>query len=115
MVQVNRRRFVEATAVAASVLCGAQTSRASEVAAPPQVALGKTGITMSRVGQGTGVRGGRRQSDQTRMGFEKLVSLFHHAYDRGITFFDLADLYGSHRDFREALRTIPRDKCTSLT
>ncbi len=115
MVQVNRRRFVEATAVAASVLGGVQTSHASEVPAPPQVSLGKTGITMSRVGQGTGVRGGRRQSDQTRMGFEKLVPLFHHAYERGITFFDLADLYGSHLYFREALRTIPRDKITILT
>ena len=49
------------------------------------------------------------------MGFEKLVNLFHHAYDRGITFFDLADLYGSHVYFREALRTIPREKITILT
>ena len=115
MVQVNRRRFVGATAAAATVLANAQTSNAAEVPAPPQIALGNTGITMSRVGQGTGVHGGRRQSDQTRMGFEKLVSLFHHAYDRGITFFDLADLYGSHLYFREALRTIPREKITILS
>ncbi len=77
--------------------------------------LGKTGIRMSRLGQGTGVHGGDRQSDQTRMGFEKLVGLFHHAYDRGLRFYDLADLYGTHMYFREALRRIPRDKVAILT
>lgn len=82
---------------------------------PPQIELGNTGIKMSRLGQGTGVRGGNRQSNQTRMGFDKFVDLFHHAYDRGITFFDLADLYGTHVYFREALRTIPRDKISILT
>ncbi len=115
MVEVSRRRFVGATAAAATVLAGSQAAKADEVVPPPQVPLGNTGITMSRVGQGTGVHGGRRQSDQTRMGFDKLVNLFHHAYDRGITFFDLADLYGSHVYFREALRTIPRDKITIMT
>ncbi len=64
---------------------------------------------------GTGVHGGNRQSNQTRMGFEKLVSLFRHAYDRGIAFYDLADLYGTHIYFREALRKIPRDKVCILT
>jgi aryl-alcohol dehydrogenase-like predicted oxidoreductase len=70
---------------------------------------------MSRLAMGTGVNGGNRQSNQTRMGFERLVALFRHAYDRGITFFDLADLYGTHLYFREALRTIPRDRITILT
>jgi aryl-alcohol dehydrogenase-like predicted oxidoreductase len=49
------------------------------------------------------------------MGFERLVTLFRHAYSRGVTFFDLADLYGTHVYFREALRTIPRDRITLLT
>ena len=79
------------------------------------VKLGNTGITMSRVGQGTGVFGGNRQSNQTRRGFEHLVDLFVHSYNRGIRFFDLADLYGTHVYFREALRTIPRDEITILT
>lgn len=79
------------------------------------IELGKTGITMSRLGQGTGVHGGDRQSDQTRMGFAKLVDLMHHAYDRGIRFFDLADLYGTHVYFREALKAMDRSKLTILT
>jgi aryl-alcohol dehydrogenase-like predicted oxidoreductase len=79
------------------------------------IELGKTGIKMSRLGQGTGVHGGERQSDQTRMGFAKLVDLMHHAYDRGIRFFDLADLYGTHVYFREALKDMERDKLAILT
>ncbi len=116
MSDVSRRQFVGAAAGAAALLGVTGVTRADdEVAPPPQVPLGKTGITMSRVGQGTGVHGGNRQSDQTRMGFEQLVSLFRHAYDRGITFFDLADLYGTHLYFREALRSIPREQVTILT
>lgn len=115
MVKFSRRQFVGATSSAAVMLSNTAVTLAGDVAAPPQVPLGKTGITMSRLAQGTGVHGGRRQSDQTRMGFEKLVALFRHAYDRGVTFFDLADLYGTHLYFREALRAIPRDKVTILT
>ena len=64
---------------------------------------------------GTGMMGKDRQSDHTRMGFEKLVDLFQHGYDRGITFFEMADLYGSHLYCREALRSIPREDVTLLT
>jgi aryl-alcohol dehydrogenase-like predicted oxidoreductase len=79
------------------------------------IKLGNTGIEMSRLGQGTGVHGGERQSDQTRMGFAKLVDLMHHAYDRGIRFYDLADLYGTHIYFREALKEMEREKLAILT
>ena len=115
MVQVNRRQFVQATGGAAALLSQTAVAAADDVPVPPQVPLGNTGITLSRVAQGTGVHGGQRQSDQTRLGFEKLVGLFRHAYDRGITFFDLADLYGTHLYFREALRKIPRENVTVLT
>lgn len=125
MASIDRRKFIgTSVGLAAGVAAagGVQAEPASsaapksgDVPPPPQIELGQTGITMSRLGQGTGVRGGNRQSDQTRMGFGKLVDLFHHAYDRGITFFDLADLYGTHIYFREALRKIPRDKVAILT
>ena len=61
------------------------------------------------------MHGGNRQSDHTRKGFENFVALMQHSYNRGVTFFDLADLYGSHVYFREALKTIPRDKVSILT
>jgi aryl-alcohol dehydrogenase-like predicted oxidoreductase len=131
MSRYDRRSFIGASvgAAAAGLVVGSgkdssrvhaadvATSSAAtlDVPPPPRIELGKTGIKMTRLGQGTGVHGGDRQSDQTRMGFEKLVALFHHAYDRGIRFFDLADLYGTHLYFREALRKIPRDEVAILT
>jgi aryl-alcohol dehydrogenase-like predicted oxidoreductase len=129
MDQIDRRRFLGSAAGAAAVL-GATGGLKSATAAdrlsdgaiasdrppaPPMIALGKTKIRMSRLGQGTGVHGRDRQSDQTRMGFAKLVDLMHHAYGRGIRFFDLADLYGTHVYFREALREMNRDELTILT
>lgn len=114
---IKRRQFLGSLAGTAVLLNGiGRSARAAEdIPPPPQVQLGKTGIRLSRVGQGTGMRGGGRQSNHTRMGFEKLVGLFRHDYDRGVTFFDLADLYGSHVYFREALRHIPREKVAILT
>jgi aryl-alcohol dehydrogenase-like predicted oxidoreductase len=118
MTEINRRAFL-ATSAGAAVSLGAVAPAlvADETTppAPPRVPLGRTGIQLSRLAMGTGVHGGNRQSDQSRMGFERLVALFRHAYSRGITFFDLADLYGTHLYFREALRTIPRDRVTILT
>lgn len=125
---MNRRAFLGATAGAAAL--GATTALQSaspneqspasatttgRPPAPPMIQLGNTKIEMSRLGQGTGVHGGNRQSDQTRMGFAKLVDLMHHAYDRGIRFFDLADLYGTHVYFREALKGMDRSKLAILT
>jgi aryl-alcohol dehydrogenase-like predicted oxidoreductase len=130
MSRYDRRRFIGASVGAAAVgLTAAHAADTSErepsssaaqgqsdvAPPPPQIELGDTGIRMTRLGQGTGVHGGNRQSDQTRMGFADLVELFQHAYRRGIRFYDLADLYGTHVYFREALRTIPRDELTILT
>ncbi|MDQ8186663.1 aldo/keto reductase [Pelagicoccus sp. SDUM812002] len=81
----------------------------------PKVTFEKSGITTTRLAQGTGFNGWDRQSDQTRQGFEEFVNLLRHGYDRGIRLFDLADLYGTHYYFREALRFIPRDEVTILT
>jgi 1-deoxyxylulose-5-phosphate synthase len=84
-------------------------------AAPPQVTLGKTGITTSRLALGTGVSAGKLRSKASDKGFADFVELFEHAYERGINFFDLAEWYGSHVYFREALRQIPREKVTILS
>jgi aryl-alcohol dehydrogenase-like predicted oxidoreductase len=116
MNDINRRLFLTATAGVATCLAnGAGADEAAPPSPPPRVPLGKTGITTTRLAMGTGVHGGNRQSDQTRMGFDKLVPLFRHAYDRGLRFFDLADLYGTHVYFREALRKIPREEVVILT
>ncbi len=112
MSKIDRRTFFAATAGALAAARGFRGTAAAEaeIPAPPIVPLGKTGVTLSRVGHGTGMHGGNRQSNHTRMGFEKLVKLLRHSYERGVTFFDMADLYGTHVYFREALRSIPREK-----
>lgn len=131
MNQFDRRKFLGATAGAAALgatgslravaladdapAAASAPSSSGRPPSPPIIRLGKTGIEMSRLGQGTGVHGGNRQSDQTRMGFTKLIDLMHHAYDRGIRFFDLADLYGTHVYFREALKNMDRSKLAILT
>ncbi|HVT29228.1 MAG TPA: aldo/keto reductase [Lacipirellulaceae bacterium] len=129
MNEIDRRRFLGSAAGVAAVFGAtgrlsaaapaektpADASASERPPAPPMIELGKTGIRMSRLGQGTGVHGGNRQSNQTRLGFAKLVDLMHHAYDRGIRFFDLADLYGTHIYFREALKEMDRSQLTILT
>lgn len=82
---------------------------------PPQITLGRTGITMSRMGFGTGVGGQNRTSALTRGNIEESIALFRHGYDRGITFYDLADWYGTHVYYREALRQVPREKLAIMT
>ena len=72
------------------------------------VPLGKTKIMVSRVGFGTGMRGGRRQSNQTRLGKEKFEGLLQSSYERGVRLFDAADLYGSPPYLAGALKKIPR-------
>jgi len=79
------------------------------------VALGKTGLRVSRIAFGTGTRGWKRESDQTRIGIKKFVELSQHCYDRGIRFFDTADMYGSHTYVGEALKVMPRAKVTVLS
>ncbi len=59
--------------------------------------------------------GGNRQSNQTRLGKEKLEALIRGAYERGVRVFDLADLYGSHPYLLPALTGIPRDNYQVIT
>ena len=80
-----------------------------------KVQLGNTGLNVSRIALGTGTRGFDQASDQTRMGMEKFVQLAHHAYKRGINFFDMADIYGSHSYVGNALKSLPREKVVVLS
>lgn len=73
------------------------------------VSLGKTGIKVSRVGFGTGMKGGDYSSNQTRLGKQKFEALLKESYDRGCRFFDCADMYGSHPYIIPALKGIPRE------
>ncbi len=113
---MKRREFLaRSVAGVGSMLLGARLS-----AAPQQkvetfdpyelVPLGNTKIKVTRVGLGTGMRGGGRQSNQTRMGKEKFSALAKACYERGIRLFDAADLYGTHPFLADALKKMPRSE-----
>lgn len=74
------------------------------------VPLGRTSLKTSRVCLGTGMRGGNRESNHTRMGAAKLEALIRGSFDRGVRAYDLADLYGTHPYVIPALRGIARDR-----
>jgi len=117
---MDRREFIRRAAgtVAAGLSVPGFVSAAvpqTGKVATAQVSLGKTGIRMSRLGVGTGTIGGGRESNQTRLGLETFSGLMQHAFERGITYFDAADSYGSHTFIRHVLKEIPRDRVTILS
>ena len=80
------------------------------------VTLGKTGIKVSRLAQGTGTNGVNHSSNQIRkMGDQGLADLLVQGVDNGLQFWDLADQYGSHPHAKLALKTVKRDRVVILT
>src|SRR2546421_1212988 len=118
---IKRREFLKRSALGMSgVLAGVQLAGAGESAPGnfdpyDKVQLGKTKLKLSRFCLGTGVRGGNRQSNQTRMGKEKFEALIRGSHERGVEVFDLADLYGTHPFLIPALNGIQRDKFSIIT
>ncbi len=115
MSQLSRRDFLgQSTAVvgtlaASGALAHADTPRQLKSAAD-QVTLGRTGIKTSLLGLGTGSVGVQHSSNQVKLGESEFTHLVRHAYDKGITYFDSADQYGSHIYLRAALKGLPREK-----
>ncbi|MEO7143077.1 MAG: aldo/keto reductase [Bryobacteraceae bacterium] len=115
---MNRRHFLGAGVLGAISLqkfpyplfAGTTKKYASD-----RITLGPQKISVSRLAMGTGTHGGNKHSNQTKLGLDGLADLFRAAYDRGITFWDSADQYGSHPYLKEALKSVPRDKVAILT
>src|SRR5262249_28154032 len=100
---------VGALAVGSQLASAGDTQRKLTSAAD-QVTLGKTGIKTSLLGMGTGSVGVRHSSNRVRLGHDKFVKLVRYAFDKGITYFDTADQYGSHIYLRDAFKGLPRDR-----
>lgn len=121
MPSFNRREFLSFTAglVAAGAAASAPVNAVSAGTGATAVrTLGATGIQCSFLGMGTGSRGqGFGITDQTlTLTGEQYIALLEHAYARGITYFDMADRYGSHHYMRMAMkRSIPREKVMLLS
>lgn len=80
-----------------------------------RISLGQSGLETSRLAFGTGSFGWKMKSQQTALGMKGFARLLQQAYDLGVTFMDLADIYGSHQYFRHALEFLPREELTVLT
>ena len=76
------------------------------------VDLGLTGISTSQLCFGTGTNGWNHRSNQGDLGVERLSYLLQFAHERGVTFWDSADMYGTHQHIAHALRTIDRETVT---
>jgi len=117
---MKRRDFLGLTTVAAGTLALnpltgiAQTTTLPEPVEPVWVPLTKD-VKTTRIGFGTGMRGGNRRADLTRMGYPKAIELLRYAYDQGIRLFDCADMYGTHDVVKEALQGKPRDSYVLVT
>lgn len=119
---MKRREFISRAAmglgaawIAPRVMDAAPAASPARYSAADVVTLGKTGIKTSRLAMGSGTVGVGHHSHQTALGIEGLADLFVNGYHNGVTFFDLADAYGSHPHAAAALKRLPRDKVTVLT
>ena len=79
------------------------------------IELGLTGLSVSPLCFGTGTQGWNGRSNQSDLGIDRLADLLQFAHERGITFWDTADQYGTHPHIAEALRRVDRDQTTITT
>ncbi len=80
-----------------------------------RVTLGTTGISVSRLGMGTGTGHPSGRCRQALLSEQELADLLLYAFERGITFWDSAAHYGTHGHMRCALRQIQRNRVTIAT
>lgn len=118
MKPISRRHFIQTGLIGAAAI-GAGLSNSvyanAKVATIDKVKLGKTGLMVPRLALGTGTHGGGQSSDMTRMGVDNWLKIAHYARERGVTFYDSADLYGSHANVKEILKSVSREKATVLS
>ncbi len=108
MAHCSRRNFLKA-GLAAGVLSatGSLSLRAARGTATDWVALGKSGIKVTRLAFGTGTISGKVQRE---LGQDEFTRQVRYAYDRGIRFFETAESYHEmHKMLGIALKGVPRD------
>ncbi len=124
MKRLNRRDFLHRTAGALALSAGfsAMGAGGAQATVRPKAGdmrtLGNTGLKCSYLGIGTGIRGraGGITDLTLNLTGNQFIELLEYAYAQGVTYFDLADRYGSHIYMREAMRkSIPRDKVMLLS
>jgi 1-deoxyxylulose-5-phosphate synthase len=121
MKNINRRNFIQksslglaGTIAAASGLVGLGFNPATG-AMIDNVQLGETGMSVPRLALGTGSFGWKKTSAQKKMGEVKFIQMAQYAYDRGVKFFETADMYGTHEFVGKAMKKVGRENVTLLT
>ncbi len=116
MKNISRRRFLQnSTALALTPVFWASLKNINANEMINRVILGKSNLETSRLAFGTGSFGWKMKSQQTVLGMQGFARLLQQAFEHGVTFMDLADIYGSHQYFRNTLKFLPRDKLTVMT
>ena len=107
MSHFSRRTFLR-TGLAAGALAGGMPLLAAQKrTATDLVALGNSGVKVTRLAFGTGSFSGQVQRSLGQQGFTTLV---RYAYDQGIRFFETSESYGDmHRMLGVALQGLPRE------
>ena len=120
----DRRQFLKTSLAGAGLLVGsprlvlgteAPAARPGVKTGADAVTLGRTGVRTSFLALGTGMNGGNRSSDLTRLGQAEFTRIVRRGLDSGVRFLDAADLYGTHPFIREAVKGVPRDRYSILT
>lgn len=121
MIKIDRRKFIKngsigfAGAAALSSGLGALSFLPATGAEIDSVKFGNTGLNVPRLALGTGSGGWKRTSNQKKLGEKKFVKLARHAYDRGVKFFETADMYGTHQFVGKAMKEVGRENVRLLT
>ena len=87
------------------------TTSAGILRASDTVILGRTGIQTSRLAIGTGTQICR----QREMGQRGMLKLWRHGLDRGVRWWEVADMYGTHALVKSTLRQVKRDRVVITT
>ena len=121
MKNINRRSFIQKSALGvagsmavASGLLNLSFNSGSN-AFIDIVDLGETGMNVPRLALGTGSYGWKKTSSQKKLGEDKFVQLAQHAFDRGVKFFETADMYGTHEYVGKAMKKVGRENVTLLS
>ena len=121
MKDINRRSFLHKSALGlagtlavSSGLINLSFNSASN-AFIDVVSLGETNLKVPRLALGTGSFGWKRTSSQKKLGEDKFVQLAQHAFDRGVKFFETADMYGTHEFVGKAMKKVGRENVTLLS
>jgi predicted aldo/keto reductase-like oxidoreductase len=109
----SRREFLKTSLAVGTIgAAGALPLHATPRTATDLVPLGASGMKVTRLAFGTGSSNGY---EQAALGQQEFTRLIRYAYDRGIRFFETAEVYATPAMLGKALKGIPRESYRLMT